>query len=71
VAAGRNVTLATPVIGSLFIVPFPRSTILPGNDNYRSYLNAGIIAMNMDGFVKGAGPGHGAAIDRHARGIRR
>jgi hypothetical protein len=53
----------------LFTRTFLRSIILPGNGNYRYYLNAGIIAMNMDGFVKGADPG--SAADRHARGIRR
>lgn len=58
-----------PIIGPSLTITFPRSFILPGNGNYRYYLNAGIIAMNMDGFVKGVGST--PAVDRHARGIRR
>jgi hypothetical protein len=58
-----------PVIGRSFTPAFSRSFILPGNGNYRYYLNAGIIAMNMNGFVMGAGGGLG--VVRHARRTRR
>jgi hypothetical protein len=64
-----NVTRPIPLIGPSFTPPFPRSFILPGNGNYRYYLNAGIIAMTMDGFVKRGGVGLDA--DRHARGNQR
>jgi hypothetical protein len=53
-------------------VPFtsalPRSAILPGDGNYRDNLNAGIMAMIMNGIATGAGP---ASADRRARGNRR
>jgi hypothetical protein len=39
----RNVTGRPPLIGLLFITALTRSTILPGDGNYRYYLNAGII----------------------------
>jgi hypothetical protein len=45
-----------------------RYTILPGNDNYRYYLNAGIISVEMDRIVMGAGLG--SAVVRPGRGNR-
>jgi glycosyltransferase involved in cell wall biosynthesis len=39
----RNVTGRLPGIGRSFISALTRSRILPGNGNYRDYLNAGII----------------------------
>jgi len=56
-------------IGLLFTGAFSRSTILPIDGNYRYYLNAGIIAMNMNAIAMGAGPWF--AADRRARGNRR
>lgn len=58
---GRNVTVWRPGFGRLFTGTSIRCTILPGDDNYRYYLNAGI--MDRDGSVMGAGlgPGHGRA----------
>jgi hypothetical protein len=55
-----------PGIARLFTGASLRYTILPGDDNYRYNLNAGI--MNRGGIVMGAG--HGPA-DGHARGNRR
>jgi len=63
----------------LFITVFPRSIILPGNGNYRYYLNAGIIAMTMNGIAPGRGRRPSApnqardnkVRDSQARGTRR
>jgi hypothetical protein len=63
---GRNVTVRRPVIGRPFTGTSIRCTILPGDDNYRDYLNAGI--MDRDGIVMGAGD---RPADGHARGNRR
>jgi glycosyltransferase involved in cell wall biosynthesis len=41
--ARRNVTWQPPVIGHAFIPALTRSFILPGDGNYRYYLNAGIM----------------------------
>jgi hypothetical protein len=49
---------------------FTRSIILPGNGNYRYYLNAGIMAMTMNGTALGMGRRR-PAVDRPARGNRR
>jgi hypothetical protein len=46
-----------------------RSIILPGNGNYRYYLNAGIMTMTMNGTELGIG--RRLAIGRPARGSRR
>ena len=62
----RNVTVRRPGIGRLFTGTSIRCTILPGDDNYRYYLNAGIMVRG--GIVMGVG--HGPA-DGHARGNRR
>jgi hypothetical protein len=63
---GRNVTARRPGIGRPFTGMSIRCTILPGDDNYRYYLNAGI--MDRDGSVMGAGRG---PANGHARGNRR
>jgi hypothetical protein len=58
----------------LFITVFTRYIILPGNGNYRYYLNAGIIAMTMNGTTLGMGRWPSApnqACDNQARGTRR
>jgi hypothetical protein len=71
---GPNVTGWPTSIGPLFITAFTRSSILPGNGNYRYYLNAGIIAMTMNGTALGMGRWPCAlnqACDSQARGIRR
>jgi len=62
----RNVTVWRPGIGRLFTGTSIPCTILPGDDNYRYYLNAGI--MNRGGIVMGAGLG---SANGHARGNRR
>jgi hypothetical protein len=51
-----------------FTCALPRSAILPGDGNYRDNLNAGIMAMTMNGIATGAGP---ERADRRARGNRR
>ena len=61
-----NITVRQPCIARPFTGTLPRSTILPGDGNYRYYLNAGI--MYRDGIVMGAGRG---PVDGHARGNRR
>ena len=57
---------------SALVAPFTsalsRSAILPGDGNYRDNLNAGIMAMTMNGIAMGTGPGR---ADRRARGNRR
>ncbi len=63
-----NVTRWLPGIGGLFTGSLPRSAILPGDGNYRDNLNAGIMAMTMNGIAMGVGPGR---ADRRARGNRR
>jgi hypothetical protein len=63
-----NVTGRTAAVGPLVITVFTRSIILPGNGNYRYYLNAGIMAMTMDGTALGMG--RRPAVNRHARGNR-
>jgi len=71
---GPNVTGRPTSIGPLFITAFTRSSILPGNGNYRYYLNAGIIAMTMNGTALGMGRRPRArthACDNQARGTRR
>jgi hypothetical protein len=64
-----NVTRCLPGIGTPFTSALSRSAILPGDGNFRDNLNAGIMAMTMNGIAMGAGPGH--AADRRARGNRR
>ena len=63
-----NVTRWLPGIGAPFTGALSRSAILPGDGNYRDNLNAGIMAMTMNGIAMGAGPGR---ADRRARGNRR
>ena len=63
-----NVTRWPPGIGAPFTSALSRSAILPGDGNYRDNLNAGIMAMIMNGIATGAGP---ASADRRARGNRR
>jgi len=46
-----NVTRWPPGIVAPFTSALSRSAILPGDGNYRDNLNAGIIAMTMDGIV--------------------
>lgn len=61
-------------IGPLFTTAFTGSSILPGNGNYRYYLNAGIIAMTMNGTALGMSPRPRArtqACDSQARGTWR
>ncbi len=58
-----------PGIGVPFTSALSRSAILPGDGNYRDNLNAGIMAMTMNGIATGAGPG--PAVGRRARGNRR
>jgi hypothetical protein len=58
-----------PGIGAPFTSALSRSAILPGDDNYRDNLDAGIMAMTMIGIATGARPGHAAY--RRARGNRR
>ena len=60
-------------IGPLFTTALTRSAILPGDGNYRDYLNAGIIAMTMNG-TRGHGPTAlrlARACDSQACGNRR
>jgi len=64
----ENVTRQPPALGLSFTEAFTPSSILPGDGNYRYYLNADIITMNMDVIATGAGPR--PAADR-ARGNRR
>jgi hypothetical protein len=64
-----NVTRSLPGIGVVFTSALSRSAILPGDGNYRDNLNAGIMAMTMDGIAMGAG--RAPAADRRARGNRR
>ena len=52
-----NVTLWLPGIGAPFTGALSRSAILPGDGNYRDNLDAGIMAMTMNGIAMGAGPG--------------
>ena len=52
-----NVTPWLPGIGAPFTGALSRSAILPGDGNYRDNLNAGIMAMTMNGIAMGAGPG--------------
>jgi hypothetical protein len=66
--ARRNVTRHPPRIGRKFIPVLTQSRILPGDGNYRYYLNAGIIAMTMNGTALGMGR---RPADRHVRGNRR
>jgi hypothetical protein len=69
-----NVTGRPASVIPLFITVFTRSIILPGNGNYRYYLNAGIIAMTMNGTTLGLGRRSSAphqACDTQARGTRR
>jgi hypothetical protein len=69
-----NVTGRPYPVGLPFIKVFTRSTILPGDDNYRYYLNAGIIAVNMNRIAMGEGhrsAAHRPAANSHARGNRR
>jgi hypothetical protein len=63
-----NVTRWLPGIVAPFTSALSRSAILPGDGNYRDNLNAGIMAVTMNGIAMGAGPGR---ADRHARGTRR
>ena len=63
-----NVTRWLPGIGTPFTSALSRSAILPGDGNYRDNLNAGIMAMTMNGIAMGAGP---VRADRRARGNRR
>ena len=65
----KNVTRQPPVRGLSFILAFSAYRILPGDGNYRYYLNAGIIAMNMDGIAPGEDPQSAACP--YARGTRR
>jgi hypothetical protein len=64
-----NVTRRIPGIAAPFTGALSRSAILRGDGNYRDNLNAGIMAMTMNGIAMGAGPG--PAADRRARGTRR
>ena len=63
-----NVTRWLPGIGAPFTSALSRSAILPGDGNYRDNLNAGIMAVTMNGIATGAGRGR---ADRRARGNRR
>ena len=63
-----NVTRWLPGIGTPFTSALSRSAILPGDGNYRDNLNAGIMAMTMNGIAMNARPGR---ADRRARGNRR
>jgi hypothetical protein len=63
-----NVTRWLPGIVAPFTSALSRSAILPGDGNYRDNLNAGIMAMTMNGITMGAGPGR---ADHRARGNRR
>ena len=55
-----NVTLRLPVIGAPFTGALSGSAILPGDGNYHDHLNAGIMAMTMNGIATSAGPGRAA-----------
>jgi hypothetical protein len=65
----KNVTRQPPVRGLSFILAFTAYRILPDDGNYRYCLNAGIIAMNMEGIAPGEDPQ--SAAGPCARGIRR
>jgi hypothetical protein len=65
----KNVTRQPPGGGLSFILAFTAYRILPGDGNYRSNLNAGIIAMNMNGIAPGGDPQSAASL--YARGNRR
>jgi hypothetical protein len=65
----ENVTRQPPALGLSFTQAFTPSSILPGDGNYRYYLNADIIAMNMDGIALGEDPR--SAAGPYARGNRR
>jgi hypothetical protein len=65
----KNVTRQPLARGLSFILAFTAYRILPGDGNYRYYLNAGIIAMNMDGIAPGEDPQSAAGLG--ARGNRR
>jgi len=67
--ASENVTRQPPALGLSFTEAFTPSSILPGDGNYRYYLNAGIIAMNMNGIAPGEDPQ--SAAGPYARGNRR
>jgi hypothetical protein len=69
VPAPENVTRRPPVLGLSFIRAFTASRILPDDGNYRYCLNAGIIAMNMEGIAPGEDPQ--SAAGPCARGNRR
>jgi hypothetical protein len=69
-----NVTPWLPGIGAPFTGALSRSAILPGDGNYPDNLNAGIMAMTMNGIAMGAGPGRvGRRVcgKHRARGNRR
>jgi hypothetical protein len=67
--ASENVTRQPPALGLSFTEAFIASRILPGDGNFRYYLNAGIIAMNMNGIALGEDPRSAAGL--YARGNRR
>jgi hypothetical protein len=67
--ASENVTRQPPALGPSFTAAFIASRILPGDGNYRCYLNAGIIAMSMNGIALGEDPQ--SAAGPYARGNRR
>jgi hypothetical protein len=67
--APENVTRQPSALGLSFTEAFTPSSILPGDGNYRYYLNAGIIAMNMNGIAPGEDPW--SAVGPYARGNRR
>jgi ABC-2 type transport system permease protein len=52
-----NVTVLPLVLVLLFSYVFNGAIILPGHGNYRDYLIAGIIAVNMGGTAQGAAVG--------------
>lgn len=64
-----NVTGRPTAIDPPFITATTGSIILPDHGNYRYYLNAGIMAMTMNGTAQGLGVR--PAADRPARGNRR
>jgi hypothetical protein len=68
-SAAKNVTRQPPECGLSFILAFSAYRIVPGDGNYRYCLNAGIIAMNMNGIAPGEDPR--SAAGPYARGNRR
>ena len=64
---GRNVTTRRAGAWPVFTVTSTRSTILPGDGDYRYYLNAGIMSIE-EGIVMGAGRG---SVTGHTHGNRR